>query len=92
MNNIKLLNIDQILNNILLILASLDGRVKKLEIRLQLKKQKSYLKSVDDLKIEKQPTIKDSIEESQLENTLALIQESIDKLGSRIESLEENLK
>jgi hypothetical protein len=70
------INIDKCLNDLLSILETLDGRVRKLEIKTQIKKSPSYLKVVVPLK------------ERQVLSSIEQMTQIASELGERIQKLE----
>ena len=89
----KLLKIDKIINDLLEILATLDGRVRKLEIKLHIKKQKSYLKLVASPDIEEKVvrTLVGEIREAQEIYTIDLLRVAIEKMTERLDYLEHQI-
>jgi hypothetical protein len=84
---IKMLNVDKIINDLLDILSTLDGRVKRLELKAQVKKSPSYLKLVDTNKND--TDVSEDIREDQILHCLELIQNAVVKLTNKIDRLEE---
>jgi hypothetical protein len=91
MNSLLEDKIDKILNDLLEILAALDGRVRKLEIINQVKKHPSYLKPVN--KNEQQSKVLDldstDLSEIKILSLLEHLSELTDKISTRISKLEE---
>ena len=78
------LDLDKAINDLLDILSSLDGRVKRLELKNQIKKRPSYLKVVTEDK----SSILEGIRNEQVQNTVDLLNKAVNSISERIEKLE----
>jgi DNA polymerase III delta prime subunit len=85
---IQMLNLDKMINDLLEILAVLDGRVKRVELKLHIKKRPSYLKVVGN---EESTSLSDDIRIAQTKHKLDLLNTAIGALLARVEALETNI-
>jgi vacuolar-type H+-ATPase subunit D/Vma8 len=82
-----MLNIDKVLNDLLDILATLDGRVKRLELKKSIKRRPSYLNIVG---AEQESSISDEIRLEQYQHSLTLLNKAVTTVSDRVDILEKD--
>lgn len=82
-----MLNIDKMLNDLLEILAALDGRVKRLELKKSIKKRPSYISIVGDPNDAQ--CITDAIRIEHAKFSLGLLSNAVATVEDRLTTLEQ---
>jgi vacuolar-type H+-ATPase subunit D/Vma8 len=84
---LQMVNTDKMLNDLLDILANLDGRVKRLELKKSIKRRPSYLQVVSD---KNEEPISNHLRMEHAQQSLALLSTEASTIKERVDKLEKS--